>query len=164
MKAEEDTFGSSFTMRQPCQKCQSTSGTISHRNGQACVFCDDCGAWVYNAPRAETGKERRSTRSRPDIAPSAKARVLAAHNGQCIACGKSQLTHGVVMHIDHLIPVEAAKRVGVYDQLIESEWNLAPLCEECNAGKQADLNAVSVTLMYRVLMMKAMPRTDGVSQ
>jgi hypothetical protein len=57
-----------------------------------------------------------------------------------------------------MIPVEAAKRAGCYDALIESEWNMVPLCEECNLGKADDINATSVTLMYRVLMIKALPK------
>lgn len=43
------------------------------------------------------------------------------------------------------------------DALIDSEWNLAPMCRECNSGKRV-LGEPSVRLMYRVLLMKAQPR------
>jgi 5-methylcytosine-specific restriction endonuclease McrA len=145
----------SITMRSPCQKCGSTEGSIEVRNGQRCVWCDHCGSWCYNAPR----EERQQVRSRPDMKPSTRARVLATHSHQCIGCGRSPAIHGVVLHVDHMIPVEAAKRAGCYDALIESEWNMVPLCEECNLGKADDINATSVALMYRVLMIKALPRT-----
>ena len=143
-----------ITMRSPCQKCGSIEGSIDVRNGQRCVTCDHCGTWCYNAPK----DEREQVRSRPNLKPSVRARVLATHSHQCVSCGRSPALHGVVLHIDHMLPVEAAKRAGCYDALIESEWNLVPLCEECNLGKSDDINATHIALMYRVLMIKALPK------
>ena len=55
---------------------------------------------------------------------------------------------------DHIIPVDLAKRSGVYDELIEDELNLAPFCEECNLGKGATVfSARSIRLMHRCLVV-----------
>ncbi len=141
-------------MREACKKCRSTDGTIEQRNGQACVFCADCGSWCYNAPRTETGAPRRSTQSQPGISPKTKARVLAAHGDRCFRCGRSSGVDGVVLHIDHIVARAAAERAGLYDHHIESDANLVPFCDECNLGKSDDMDAVSIALLYRALVLK----------
>jgi hypothetical protein len=52
---------------------------------------------------------------------------------------------------------EDAARHGFLDALIDSEWNLVPMCAECNAGKRA-LGPDAVALIYRCLVIKATPR------
>jgi hypothetical protein len=51
-----------------------------------------------------------------------------------------------------MIRVDQAQKAGVYDELIESDLNLAPLCEECNLGKAESIQ--SIQLIYRVLLIK----------
>lgn len=145
-----------FDLRSPCFHCDHPTGYAVLTNGQDCVYCWACERYAnYNRPKLESGKATTSTQTHPGIKPKQKARILAAHGHQCVNCGRSPAMHGVVLDIDHMIPVALAKTHGVYDELIESEWNLVPVCAECNRGKQADLGAVSIQLMYRVLRMKA---------
>lgn len=144
-----------LNMRKGCRVCGHDLGYIEHRNGQDVMLCAKCGSYQYCAPKSETGRATTSTRSRADIKPKVKARVLARHGHQCVSCGRSPAVHGVVLDIDHLVPVALAKKHDLHDEIIDSEWNLVPTCAECNRGKQDDLNAVSVQLIYRVLRMKA---------
>lgn len=145
-----------FTMRAPCIRCAEPLGRIEHRNGQDCVFCSACDAWCYNAPRVETGKATRSVSTRPGITPGQRARIMETHGHACVSCGAT--APAVVLHLDHLISREDAERHGFLDDIIDSEWNLAPMCEECNLGKRV-LGSASVRLMYRCLLIKATPPT-----
>lgn len=154
-QGDVNTPDEEIVMREPCFHCGYPNGRVKPTNGQDVVRCSRCVEWAYNRPHSESGKPTTSTRSNPKIKPGQKARVLAHHGHQCVSCGRSPAAHGVVLDIDHMLPVALAKKHGVYDEAIESEWNLVPVCAECNRGKQDDLNAVSVQLIYRVLRMKA---------
>lgn len=141
-------------LRQTCE-CGGTTGHIITKAGQDCVYCDQCNRWHFNAPKTETGRAVRTLATRPTIKPSERARVLAAHDHACVGCGKRPPE--VRLELDHIIPREVADAYGMLDALIDSHWNLAPLCAECNSGKRW-VSEPSVRLMYRCLMMKAQPR------
>lgn len=57
-----------FEMREPCGRCFPSSdsagieaqhlGRIETKGGQSCVYCSQCGGWVYNAPREESKRLR----------------------------------------------------------------------------------------------------------
>lgn len=143
-----------INLRQPCAKCNHGEGYFVERNGQSVVYCWECQAYQYNAPKVETGVRRRTVASREGITPSVRARVLASHGHACIACGRTALLHNVVIHLDHLISRAQAEAAGCLDGLIDSEWNLAPMCEECNLGKRTD-SPEFIQLIYRVLLIKA---------
>ena len=53
--------------------------------------------------------------------------ILARDRFQCQYCGRSPALHGVVLHLDHLIP----KCEGGSDH----PDNLITACEDCNHGK-----------------------------
>lgn len=144
-----------ITMRAECSGCGGTTGEIRPKSGQDCVYCCTCNTWQYNAPRLETGRAVRSLSTRPGITPAQRARVLAVHDHACIGCGKRP--PDVALDIDHILGREIAFKHGLLDELIDSEWNLAPMCQECNSGKRW-VSEPEVRLMYRVLMLKAMPR------
>lgn len=135
--------------------CGSTTGMIRERNGQDCVYCDGCSKWLYNAPRTETGRAVRTLASRPAITPSQRAHVMASHDYACVGCGRR--APEVRLELDHIISRELADAYGLLDALIDSHWNLAPMCAECNSGKRW-VSEPQVRLMYRCLMMKAQPK------
>lgn len=155
MSSVRDESPTTTAMRKPCVECGYTVGAVLPTNGQDVVRCARCNTYAYNQPRTESGRAVRSTRSNADIRPKVKARVLAAHGHQCISCGRSPAIHGVVLDIDHLIPLALAERHGMLDDLIRSEMNMAPMCAECNRGKQDDVDGLSIQLMYRVLQLKS---------
>ncbi|MFN8994909.1 MAG: HNH endonuclease, partial [Pseudomonadota bacterium] len=57
--------------------------------------------------------------------------VLAA--GRCECCGRTVADHGIVLHVDHIVPVA---RGGSNERS-----NLQALCDTCNAGKSDSLAA-----------------------
>lgn len=144
---------STIPLRSSCP-CGGTSGHIITRGGQDCVYCDNCARYQYNAPRVETGRAKRTLQTRPGITPAQRARVLTAHDHACIGCGGRPPT--VELTLEHIISREMADHYGMLDPLIDSEWNLAPMCHECNSGHRW-VREPQVRLMYRCLMMKAMP-------
>lgn len=64
--------------------------------------------------------------------------VLARDKFCCCACGRSTKLHGVLLHVDHIVP----RSKGGSDE----ESNLQTLCQKCNIGKSnrdsTDLRAI----------------------
>lgn len=119
---------------EPCASCGATEVAHTEKGPHIAETCAVCGKWRRNVRRSELGLERRSVSTRPTIKPKVRHRVLDRFGFACVACGATATD--VRLQVDHLIPVELAKALGLYDaELIESEVNLAPLCEECNGGK-----------------------------
>jgi hypothetical protein len=54
-------------------------------------------------------------------------KVLKRDNCRCIACGRSAMENGVILHIDHKIPFSLGG--------LTSLENLQTLCQECNLSK-----------------------------
>lgn len=125
-----------LTMRSPC-RCGETIGTIRTKNGQDCVYCRNCGRYAgYNAPRTETGRAVRSLRTRPDIKPGQRARVLDRDNGACIVCHRTD----VPLDVGHIVSVAEGRQLGMTDTQLFDDENLAAMCQSCNSG----FNAVSI--------------------
>lgn len=126
--------------------------------------CADCACHVRFVSKAEAGVGRRSVTSRKGIKPRVRARVLDRFAYGCHLCGRSA-ADGVLLHVDHILPVHLAKRFGVYDDVIESELNLAPLCEECNLGKGAEVfGAGAVRLMAKALRVWSKREADQANE
>jgi hypothetical protein len=53
--------------------------------------------------------------------------VLSRDNWTCCSCGRSTKKHGVVLHVDHIVP----RSKGGTDDI----ENLQTLCQKCNIGK-----------------------------
>lgn len=114
--------------------------------------CVGCGKFMRFVPKSELGIPTRSVTSRPGIKPKVRARVLDRFGHTCMSCGAAP--PDVILHVDHVTPVDLAKQHGVYDELIEDDLNLAPFCEECNLGKGATVfSARSIRLMHRCLVV-----------
>jgi len=146
---------SAHPLRSPCKRCEGEVGHISIRGVHDCLFCAACGLYQYNASRLETGRAVRTLATRPGITPSQRARIMTAHDHAYISC--DDRPPQVELTLEHIISRELADHHGMLDALIDSEWNLAPMCPECNSGHRW-ISKPQVRLMYRCLMMKATPR------
>lgn len=132
-----------------CDHTETTQRTKGPHHGEWCAACDQFLRWV---PKAELGIPTRSVTSRQGIKPKVRARVLDRFGHTCMSCGAAPPE--VILHVDHVIPVDLARKYGVYDELIEDDLNLAPFCEECNLGKGATVfSARSIRLMHRCLVV-----------
>lgn len=125
------TVDGGYTMRAPC-KCGCERGRLESRNGQACVYCAECGAHCYNAPKVETGTATRAVSTRPDIKPKQRARVLARDAHRCLTCGRP--AGRVILHIGHVLSVDEGRALGATDVELYDDENLIAQCEECNLG------------------------------
>jgi 5-methylcytosine-specific restriction endonuclease McrA len=136
-----------MTMRAPCRYCGHALGRIETRSGQDCVFCLACGRHNYNAPRTETGRDVRSLRTRPDIKPSQRARILDRDDSRCIIC------HTVERALDvgHLVSVEDGRKQGLTDAELYADDNLVAMCAPCNSG----YGAVSVSPRIVAALIRA---------
>jgi hypothetical protein len=133
-------------MREPCPACGCPDGTITTRNGQDTVRCAQCQRYCYNAPRSETGRERRSLSTRPDVRPRQRSRIFLRGNFACIMCHRSD----VALQIGHLISVHDGRLVGQSDDDLTSDVNLARLaglrgrhCLRCRPGRGESVGLIA---------------------
>lgn len=139
----------SFAMRAPCSACRGTEGRVEVRGGQDCVFCL-CGKHQYNAPKTETGRKPRSVQTTHEaVKPKCRARVLERATGRCEICGKPAST--CVLHVGHLVSVNDGVRLGLTEAEINSDENLAAMCDECNLG----LGDETIPLRLAIAIIKA---------
>lgn len=130
MTITDDQPADHHQLRAAC-KCGSTDGTIATVNGQDTVRCARCNRYCYNAPRLETGRPRRSVRSRPTLSPSQRHRILARDKGRCFVCCR----HRGDIQIGHIISVHQGQAFGLSEAELYHDDNLVALCAECNFGQ-----------------------------
>lgn len=120
----------SYAMRTPCIACGHEWGSITHKNGQDCVYCGGCGKFQYNAPKTETGRAVRSVSTTQEaIKPKQRTRIVERATGRCEICGsRSEL------HVGHILSVADGHRYGLTDDVINSDENLICACAQCNLG------------------------------
>lgn len=135
-----------FQMREAC-RCGNETGRIETKSGQDCVYCLSCGRHCYNAPRAETGREVRRLRTRPDIKPGQRARILERDNATCALCHRADLP----LDVGHLISVDAGKKLGLDESELYDDENLAAMCQVCNSG----LSKTPVSLRFMAALLRA---------
>jgi hypothetical protein len=61
------------------------------------------------------------------MSASLRYRVLSRDNNTCQSCGATPQTHGVSLHVDHIVPVSMGGKTVMS--------NLQTLCAHCNLGK-----------------------------
>lgn len=121
-----------IVMRAPCRRCGCLDGSIITKGGQDTVRCARCDLYAgYNAPRTETGRSRRSLRSRPRISPSQRSRILTRDNSTCLRCGRSTGP----LDVAHWISVHDGNAEGLSEAELFDDENLLILCAECNSGQ-----------------------------
>lgn len=145
MFAEHDWRLETIEMRAACTRCGGMTGIVSEKNGQDIVRCVQCGTYAYSRPKSESGKPQRTVRTRPEIKPSTKARILERDNYTCVMCH----TATGVLHIGHLLSVADGKEMGATEDELFDDENLAAMCEECNLGMSD--RTVSLRLVYQIL-------------
>lgn len=136
-------------LRKMC-RCGNDQGVIDTRGGQDCVFCSQCGVWQYNAPKVETGREVRSTKTVHEaIKPKVRSEVLLRANGKCELCGKSSAD--AVLHVGHVISVITGLQNGLTEVELNDLENLLALCDECNLG----LGDQPIPLRFMIQVIRA---------
>lgn len=137
-------------MRSACPKCGGADGTITTSSGQDVVRCSSCNSYCYNAPRLETGRPVRSLRSRPQVRPSQRKRILERDRGACFMCCRS----GLPLEIGHIISVHEGRAYGLTDAELFHDDNLVALCAECNSGQ----GSATMSLPFVVAVLRAAGR------
>jgi 5-methylcytosine-specific restriction endonuclease McrA len=154
MLFNEANIPQAIPMRAPCAACGCNEGYVTERNGQDVVRCSRCHGWAYNQPKSESGKPQRSVRTRPEISPSQKARILERDNGTCVICHCDDKP----LHVGHFLSVNDAKEVGATEDEIYDDENLAAMCEECNLGQSK--RSVSLRLVFHILRARIKRKQD----
>lgn len=90
--------------------------------------------------REEREAEERRVRLEQQIRPGSdfygsrawralRYKVLVARGARCEVCGRTPRDHGVIVHVDHIMPRSQ------FPDLALEETNLQVACEDCNIGK-----------------------------
>lgn len=116
--------------RSPCPACGTTDAHLLVVGNQATVRCGSCKRFLYNAPLTETGQKPRTVRTlRRGIRPAQQARILNRDRGRCVLCGTAE-----ELTIGHLLSVADGATLGATEHELNSDANLAAMCEGCNLG------------------------------
>jgi 5-methylcytosine-specific restriction endonuclease McrA len=130
-RAREAAGETPITSRQPCPKCNSTDALRSDRNGQAVVRCRNCHAFLYNAPKVETGERPRTVQAvRPDVKPKVQQAVFERDGQACVLCHRDD----VPLTIGHVVSIKDAEELGEVGPWLSGSENLVAMCEACNSG------------------------------
>jgi 5-methylcytosine-specific restriction endonuclease McrA len=139
-------------MREPCPRCGCGDGTVAMVNGQDTVRCAECERFCYNAPRTETGRPRRSLRTRPQVSPGQRARILLRDNLACVMCGRRER-----LEVGHIISVRDGRALVLSDAVLFGDDNLVAMCASCNSGlssKSIPAHRFLVLLALRAKQMR----------
>lgn len=129
-------------------RCPGRQGRIEERGAQDTVRCTVCDAYLYNAPRVETGREVRSVSTvHNGIKPKQRSRVIERATGRCELCGARG-----DLHVGHLLSVKAGLEQGLTETELNDDSNLAAMCEECNLG--IGKNPVPLRLVIALVMAR----------
>lgn len=137
---------SDFEMRSPC-RCGHSRGRIVEKSGQDTVRCLACNAYCYCAPRAETGRDVRRVKTRNGIPPWKKAAVILRDGNRCVLCKDDD----AILHAGHIISRDIGIQIGMSDDDVDDEENLAAMCETCNLG----IGNAPIPLTLAYLIFKA---------
>lgn len=147
-----------WTSTRACMRDWCTNGVggpvfIKEAGAQDVVYCagpagiDDLHYAGWNVPRHESGKAVRPLGTRPGIAPSKRARVLQRDNCTCVVCHRADTP----IDVGHLISRNTGTAMGLTDNQIESDENLAAMCATCNSG----IGDEPVPLRFMVALLRA---------
>ena len=83
--------------------------------------------FLYPPKKEEKKKITKTTSERSKLTAGLRYDIFRRDNFRCQICGRSAQDEGVVLHVDHIIPVSKGGK---------TEWNnLRTLCQDCNLGK-----------------------------
>ncbi len=139
-----------YVMRAPCRWCGEPSRGKGprHSNGQDAILCAACRRVVYNAPRSETGKPQRNVRTRPDLRPGQRERILERDGGECFLCHRRD----AILHVSHALSVNDAKEFGWSEDEYMDDANLYAACEECNLGLRS--KSMEARIFLRLIQVR----------
>jgi 5-methylcytosine-specific restriction endonuclease McrA len=81
----------------------------------------------FSASRPQTLPGRRTGKARDRLPAQMRFGILQRDGFRCRYCGRPGSAPGVVLHVDHVVPVAVGGAT--------TEDNLLTACEECNLGK-----------------------------
>ena len=107
----------------------SPKGQNSYSRGLECDFEQlRCGlSEIRQIQKAQSSASFLRQQERNRMSESLRYQVLSRDNSRCTKCGATPQTHGVSLHVDHIVPVSKGGKTEID--------NLQTLCAPCNLGK-----------------------------
>jgi len=131
-----------------CRYCGGVDVQTRPKGPHVEAFCKTCGKHVSFVSKADAGLKTRTVQTtHAAIKPKTRARILERATSRCEICGRRD----GILHVSHLLSVDAGHSAGLTDAEINCDENLASLCEECNLG----MGRSPVPLRLAVAMIRA---------
>lgn len=114
-----------------CGFCQSPYVETRAKGPHVEAFCGECGRHLAFVSKVDAGLKTRTIQTtHAAIKPKTRAKILERATSRCEICGRRD----GILHVSHLLSVDAGHAAGLTDEEINCDENLASLCEECNIG------------------------------
>lgn len=131
-----------------CKKCDSELMWTETVGCNITMRCMVCSTFNGNLSKEDAGiKERTNTSVRHSIPERTKNLVRTRAGCKCELCGK--LAADSPLHISHLVSIYDGLRFGIPTSTLNSDENLAMMCEECNV----DMGNETVPLRLAVTIL-----------
>jgi len=119
-------------------------------------YCDECGRHQRFVKKSELGLATRSV-SRSKIKPKQRSRIIDRARGRCERCGVPAAKTKAGLHVGHVVSEAEGRRVGVAQEVIDSDENLIAECDECNLGHGKA--PIPMSVFIAILMTRVPPCT-----
>lgn len=120
-----------WPLEKQCRECGAEPGSpgfIRKSGDQNCLYCS-CGKYnYYNVPKAKTGEPVNHIKTRADLKPGQRTRILERDGAACLLCKRSDTP----LHIAHVLSVHDIKQHNIINIAENDDANLFVCCQECN--------------------------------
>jgi hypothetical protein len=97
---------------------------------------------------------------REAMSPSLRALVMVRAGGACELCH----SYGIPLTVGHLLSVDAGRKEGLSDDVLNCEENLSAMCEACNSGISNQPVPLRVMVAIITTRCKLLGRKIGLEQ
>jgi 5-methylcytosine-specific restriction endonuclease McrA len=98
--------------------------------------------------------------NRAGLRPTQQARVLDRDHRCCVICGRSATE--LRLTVAHLVSVDDGRALGLTDDEINDDMNLAAMCEACNSGfNRRSVSAATLARLLAAAVRAGTARREG---
>lgn len=129
-----------------CAVCGSKTGIAKRKNGVWQLYCE-CGKWHSTPKIKDIGVKPRKVYRRKTIGLSQRTRIILRAAGACELCRTNK-----ELRVGHMLSVKDGVEMGLTAEFLNSDENIAAMCECCNSGIKE--GTIPLRVMGAILMAR----------